>query len=82
MKLNKKAQQSRNDLAVWYAVCFVIVLVTVGALYGLGFIGNGFSHGSLIDSNKITAAAIAVPVEEAPVEQINDSDNSTVTDGE
>ncbi len=66
MRFQKKAQQSRNDLVVWYLASLIIVIVVVGSLYGFGVIGKGISHGALIDSNKVTAAAIAVPVEEPP----------------
>ena len=69
--MDKKAQHSRDDLLVWYVACFAIVLITVFSLYGLGIVGNSTGHGSLIESNKITAAAIAVPVE-GPAEQIEE----------
>ena len=62
-KCYKKAQQSRNDLFALYGICFLIVMISVGSLYGLGIIGNGHTNGDLLGSNKITAAAIAVPVD-------------------
>ena len=37
----RKGQQSRNDLLAWYGVCFLIVLISVGFLYGVGIIGDG-----------------------------------------
>lgn len=62
--LFKKAQESRKDLLTWYLLCFMIVIVTVGGLYGFGIIGNISGNNPLIDSNKITAVAIAVPEED------------------
>ncbi|MBW2996255.1 hypothetical protein KY332_03070 [Candidatus Woesearchaeota archaeon] len=62
--MNKKAQEARNDLMMWYAVCFAIVFISLLSLYGLGIVGSGDEPGSLIGSNKITAAAVAVPVDE------------------
>jgi len=54
--MNKKAQTYRNDLLVWYIGSFVLVIVTVGALYSFGILGDGGIIGS---STSITAAAVA-----------------------
>jgi hypothetical protein len=79
--MNKRAQEGRNDLIMLYGICIVIVLASVGLLYGLGFIGGYESRSSLIENNEITAAAVAVPIEDT--EQINETSNdiSTTTDG-
>ncbi|MBD3355189.1 hypothetical protein GF361_04355 [Candidatus Woesearchaeota archaeon] len=61
--MNNKAQEARNDLVVWYVVCLVVVLVSVSALYGFGFLNGDVENGSLIEDNKVTGAAVAVPVE-------------------
>ena len=80
-KMDKRAQEARNDLVVWYGVCFAVILGAVLLMYGLGFLGDNFESGSLIEDNKITAAAIAVPADK-PVERINNSgENSTISDG-
>ena len=80
MNLNKKAQQSRNDLLGWYVASLMIVLVAVGSMYGLGIIGNYQENGHMIDSNKITAAAVAVPQENITSDNANISQptNSSV----
>ena len=78
-KLKKKAQESRNDMLIWYITCFIAVIAITGMLYSLGFIGKTSYHSSIVESNKITAAAVAVP-EEPPEDLsilLNNTDNST-----
>ena len=74
---DRTGQESRNDLMVWYFVAFAVVFVGVFALYGFGFIGDGISNGELIESNRVTAAAIAVPAEGNQLnETFNDSEKN------
>ncbi|MEE9525909.1 MAG: hypothetical protein V3V78_04875 [Candidatus Woesearchaeota archaeon] len=83
LRFQKKAQEARSDLAVWYSVCFALIFLAVLSLYGLGIVGDDGGSGSLIESNQITAAAIAVPVEESNINsEINETnqDNSLVAD--
>jgi hypothetical protein len=47
-------------------------------LYGFGVIGKGVSHGDLIDSNKITTAAVAVPVGDKYVVEDNFTEGGLV----
>ncbi len=65
MIMNNKAQEARNDLAVWYAICLVVVIASVSLLYFFGFLDGDVENGSLIEDNKVTGAAIAVPTEES-----------------
>ena len=75
--MNKKAQQSRDDMFIWYISCVVIVFLIVGALYGFGVIGNYNIKGA--EGNEITAAAVAVPSENNNVSALtNDSYNSSL----
>jgi len=78
--MNKTGQQSRNDLLAWYGVCFLIVVISVGFLYGVGMLGDGPANGNLIQSNKVTAAAVAVPVEKDS-NLIGGNSSSEVSDG-
>lgn len=78
--MNNKAQQSRNDLVVWYVACLAVVLVTLGSLYGIGIIGNYEDHGSLLDSNKVTTAAVAIPMEEPVEDNLLIIENSSLED--
>ena len=71
--MNKSGQQSRNDLLAWYAVCFLIVVIGVGFLYGVGLIGDGPINGEIIKTNKITAAAVAIPVDNSRFVEDNSS---------
>ncbi len=68
MKLNRKAQESRNDLAILYAICFGVVLVSVGALYGFGIIGSS-DFGSVTDGG-MTGAVVVEGVSGEVVEEV------------
>jgi len=75
MKINNKAQEARNDLLIWYVVCIVLVLVSVSALYGFGFITSGARRSSsLMDDNEITGAVT--------VQKQNESDFTENSKGE
>ena len=73
--MHKKAQESRNDLLVWYVICFALVFIAVGSLYSFGIIGNYKEHSS---SNKFTSAAVTDPdvSEEGPLEVVSDENIS------
>ena len=74
----KKAQESRNDMFVWYVVCFALVFITIGSLYGFGVIGNYNGPGSLSE-NAFTSAAVTnteIP-EEGPLEIASDENVSS-----
>jgi hypothetical protein len=76
---NRKAQTSRTDLAVWYGVFLMAVIVLVGTMYGFGIIGVEDTRGSLIESNMITGAFIAnTSVSEAPA--ANDSASANISE--
>ena len=75
--LKKKAQESRNDLLVWYVVCIAVVVISVGALYGFGIIGATGSHGPLIESKITAAAVVEEPKDDNTTLAVNSSLNST-----
>ena len=75
--LKKKAQESRNDMLIWYVACFVIVIFIVGVLHGFGIIGDISGHGSFIGGGEgITAATILIPEEDFNA-SINDTSNTS-----
>ena len=75
--MEKKAQQSRNDLAMLYMASLLLIVIAIGALYSFGIIGQS-SHGSLIGSMP-TAAVVAEqkPEGAAPLTIIEENTNET-----
>ena len=71
--LKKKAQESRSDLFISYLLCLVVVVALVGALYGLGVIGDIPVRSSLTEDSKITAASVANIPEEAAENNITNN---------
>ncbi|MBW2965596.1 hypothetical protein KY342_00665 [Candidatus Woesearchaeota archaeon] len=77
--MDKKAQDSRNDLLIWYISCFILVVFVIGGLYRFGVIGNVPSRSSLADGNKISGAFIDVSKNEQENNlEINKTDNHSL----
>jgi len=74
--MNKKAQTSRSDMAAWYGVSFVLVLVMVGGLYAFNLIGDVGEHGTLIGSGITGAVVTEIPEENIVLEEVVEN-NST-----
>jgi hypothetical protein len=77
--MNKKAQESRRDLAAWYCVSLLAVVVIGTVLYGFNIIGT--ESGSTVHGEITGAVAGEVYVNE-PVNvnftaEANSSDNNT-----
>ena len=62
--IGKKAQESRNDMALMYGLCLMLVIVAVGTMYELGVLGE--IKDRLGEPNQITGAA----VDELPEEKL------------
>ena len=60
--MNKKAQHSRNDMAIQYAICVLLVFITVGVLCQIGILGD--IKESLNGGGLITAAAVVEDTQE------------------
>ncbi|MBW2965597.1 hypothetical protein KY342_00670 [Candidatus Woesearchaeota archaeon] len=54
--MNKKAQHSRNDMAIMYAICLLLVVLTIGTLYEIGILGD--IRSSLRNGGGITGAVV------------------------
>ena len=72
MIADKKAQESRNDLAIMYSICFLLVIITVGTLYEIGVLGDIKDS---IGSGTITGAVVVD--EESPEEELNTAVNAS-----
>ena len=78
--MNKKAQDSRNDLLIWYISCFILVVFIIGGLYKFGIIGNVPNHSSLDDGNKISGAFIDISKNEQEDNlEVNATDNNPLS---
>ena len=77
--MDKKAQQSRADLFLWYGLCILFVFASVGALYGIGFVDAG-TNSNTLGGSKITGAFVAVPNHANLSSGINETKNISLLD--
>ena len=60
--MNKKAQESRTDMAIMYGLCLMLVIIAVGTMYEIGVLGEikeSLGSNSMgMNSNYITGAAV------------------------
>ncbi|MBW2996256.1 hypothetical protein KY332_03075 [Candidatus Woesearchaeota archaeon] len=74
LRFQKKAQESRLDMAVWYGLCVFVIALVVCSVYSIDMIGDSYSKGG-----QMTGAVVVDFPEEDSSLDVNETEDDDIS---